>query len=72
MTTDLGPGGKGKFSFVSNNLANYGSAVEPGGQTKRYSEIKWAGTDATIAGALEDFRRLGALDLALNHPDIAP
>ena len=40
--------------------------------SKRYSEVRHAWTDAAIAGAVQDFRRLGALDLRLNHPDVAP
>lgn len=71
VTFELGPGGTGRNSLVANNLANYGKAVEPGGQVHRYTETTRGGiTDGTITGALEDFRRLGALDLRLNHPGL--
>jgi len=55
-------------STVANLLADYGSAVEPGGQTKMYPDQSSSVTNGTISTALGDFRRLGQLDLVLNHP----
>ena len=68
VTFALTPTAKATLSCVANNLAEYNGGYS---QTERYSEITWAGTDETIAWALEDFRRLGALDLQLNHPSLA-
>lgn len=70
MTLDLDPRKTAKVSTAGNLLADYGSAVEPGGQTRRYPDMASAVTNGTTAAALGDFRRLGALDLALNHPGV--
>jgi hypothetical protein len=41
-----------------------------GPQTGIYGEIRNPATNGTIAAAIDDFRRLGALDLVLNHPAV--
>jgi hypothetical protein len=55
---------------TGNLLADYGTAIEPEGQTVRYPDKTNAVTDGTVSAALGDFRSLGALDLALNHPSV--
>ena len=61
----------GRTSAVGNVLAYYGAAVEPPNQSAMYPEITHPGTNGTIEAALGDFRRLGALDLRVNHPSLA-
>lgn len=58
------------FDPAGNLLADYGSAVEPAGQTLRYPDKTTAVTDGTVSAAIGDFRNLGKLDLALNHPSV--
>jgi len=70
LTVDLDPKGTAKLSTIGNVLADYGSAAIPGGQTVRYPDRTTSATNGTTAAALGDFRRLGALDLALNHPGV--
>ena len=71
VTFSVAEGAKGRVSTVGNLLADYGTAVEPAGQTLRYTETTNSATNGTILAALNDFRRLGLLDLALNHPSIS-
>eukprot|EP00040_Diaphanoeca_grandis_P030532 m.180568 g.180568 ORF g.180568 m.180568 type:complete len:835 (+) comp32026_c0_seq2:65-2569(+) len=70
LTWDLASGGKGKNSAVGNLLADYGTAIEPIMNNKVYTDILWSGTNATIAVAFDDLRRLGLLDLAINYPEL--
>ena len=70
LTIDLDPKGTASLSTLGNVLADYDSAVYPPGQTVRYPDKTTAATNGTTAAALGDFRRLGALDLALNHPGV--
>lgn len=71
VTFKVAAGAAGRVSTVGNLLADYGTSVEPNGQTARYTDVTVSETNGTIAAALDDFRRLGALDLQLNHPGVS-
>lgn len=65
----LASGATGHTAAVGNLLADYGSATEPTGQVLRYPDTPpTAAATASVAAALDDLRRLGRLDLLLNHP----
>lgn len=64
VTLDLASGAEGRVTAIANLLANYSG----GPQNRSLPEQRHAGTDGAIAAALLDFRRLGAVDLYLNHP----
>lgn len=62
-----------RLSLVGNLLANYsdpvGSPPCPStGNSKALPDKVTRTTAEQIAGAFEDFRRLGRLDLSFNHP----
>ena len=64
----LGAGAAGRNSAVGNLIADYGPGAPP--QNQSYPDIRNSATNGTIANALADFYKLGALDLKLNHPDV--
>jgi hypothetical protein len=71
LSWDLASGGKGRNSAVGNLLCDYGAGAPAGEQSKMYTDIVRPATQGTIAAAIDDFRRLGLLDLQLNHPGVA-
>lgn len=70
---DLDTGGQGRNSAIGNVVPcmNCKPAI-PNGTYPELQAVKAAGgaatTNGTIAAALNDWRRLGRLDLLLNHP----
>ena len=71
------PGKEGfRVSMVGNLLANYsdpaGSPPGVTGNNRTAPEQKWEGTSELVVAALDDFRRLGLLDLSFNHPRLLP
>ena len=67
---DLGSGAKGRLSTVGNLLLDYGSTVIPVGQTRFLPDVTTAVTQSTLTAHLDDFRTLGAMDLAWNYPQL--
>jgi hypothetical protein len=79
----IGPGASGRNSAVGNLVPcmNCVAASFPGNASQmermRLPDITAdeshggaAGTNGTIAAAIDDWRKLGLLDLLLNHPDV--
>jgi hypothetical protein len=61
-----------KLSLLGNLLANYSDPIAGGvtGNNKLLPDELWPSTNERIVAALDDFRRLGQLDLFFNHPEV--
>ena len=81
---DIGPGALGRNSAVGNLVPCMNCIADrfPGGNATQMPRMRLpdicadeshggaATTNATIMAAIDDWRRLGLLDLLLNHPEI--
>jgi hypothetical protein len=81
---NIGPGALGRNSAIGNLVPCMGcvAARFPDGNASQIPRMRLpdvtadeshggaATTNGTIAAAIDDWRRLGLLDLMLNHPDI--
>ena len=80
----IGPGASGRNSAVGNLVPCMNCITDrfPGGNASQIPRMRLpditaddshggaATTNGTITAAIDDWRRLGLLDLLLNHPDI--
>ena len=70
LTLDLDTGAASRVSILGTLLLDYGSSAIPVSQTKFLKDVTTAATQGALTAHLDDFRTLGAMDLAWNYPAV--